>query len=102
MGETRHAATRAETVMILFEKPDQPYDQIGIVSALGGYYTTDAQMYQKMQSKAANLGADAIIVRGDGATTVSSSNGGVTVIQNQTVRSAWEYPKTTAIAIKYR
>ena len=75
--------------MILFETPSQPYDQIGVVSALGGYYSTDAEMYHKMQTKAAQLGADAIIVSGPGAQSVQTGSG-VTVVQTTTVKSAWD------------
>jgi hypothetical protein len=52
-----------------------------------------------MQMAAADLGADAIIVRGSG-TTLQSRNG-ITVVQTQTVNTYWDYPKTNAIAIKY-
>lgn len=100
MGEKKFPPVKAEHVMILFERPEQKFEQIGIVSSLGGYYTSDGDMFKRMQSDAAKLGADAIIVREGGATSIRGA-GGVTVVQTQTIRSAWEYPKTNAIAIKY-
>jgi hypothetical protein len=99
MGEKKYAPVPTEHVMILFEAPKQEYDQIGLVSALGGMFASDGDMFKKMQREAARLGADAIIVRpADG--TPTKTGDGVTIIQSQ--KSGWEYPKTTAIAIKYR
>lgn len=96
----KHPPVPIEHVMILFEAPERPYDQIGIVSSLGGVFASDGDMFKKMQKKAAALGADAIIVRNDQATAVKAGDGGVTVVQ--TVKSGWDYPKTSAIAIKYK
>ena len=86
--------------MILFETPQRPHEQIGIVSSLGGALASDGDMFKTMQASAAKLGADAIIVRGPGSVVTSGS--GVTVIQNQAVNNYWDYPKTSAIAIKYK
>ena len=100
MGEHHYARVPVEHVMVLFEPPQRPYEQIGIVSSLGGIFASEGDMFRKMQMAAADLGADAIIVRGPGATV--QSRGGITVVQTQTVSNYWEYPKTNAIAIKYR
>jgi hypothetical protein len=54
-----------------------------------------------MQMAAADLGADAIIVQG-AAPTIKTEGRGVTVVQTQAVKTYWDYPKTSAIAIKYR
>jgi hypothetical protein len=89
-----------EHVVILFEPPQRPYEQIGIVSSIGGIFGSEGDMFQKMQMAAAGLAADAIIVRGSG-TTVHSRDG-ITVVQTQTVSNYWDYPKTNAIAIKYK
>ena len=101
MGGTRYPKVPREHVVILFEPPQRPYDQIGIVSSLGGVFASDGDMYRKMQMSAARLGADAIIVRGSGGSVVNAGSG-VTVVQNQSVNNYWDYPKTSAIAIKYR
>jgi hypothetical protein len=101
MGDKRYPKVPIEHVVILFEPPQRPYEQIGLVSSLGGLFASEGDMYRKMQMAAAGLGADAIIVRGSG-TTIQSGNGGVTVVQSQSVNNYWEYPKTNAIAIKYK
>ena len=100
MGGKRYPKVPREHVVILFEAPSQPYEQIGIVSSLGGVFASDGDMYRKMQMSAARLGADAIIVRGTGS--VVNAGSGVTVVQNQSVNNYWDYPKTSAIAIKYK
>jgi hypothetical protein len=100
MGEHRYKKVPTEHVVILFETPQRPYEQIGIVSSLGGIFASEGDMFRKMQMAAADLGADAIIVRGSG-TTVQSRNE-ITVVQTQTVNNYWDYPKSNAIAIKYK
>jgi hypothetical protein len=100
MGGKRYPSVPREQVVILFEPPQRPYEQIGIVSSLGGAFASDGDMYRKMQMSAARLGADAIIVRG--ASSVVNTGSGVTVVQNQSVNNYWDYPKTSAIAIKYK
>jgi hypothetical protein len=100
MGEHRYKKVPTEHVLILFETPQRPYEQIGIVSSPGGIFAREGDMFRKMQMAAADLGADAIIVRGTGTTI--QSRGGITVVQTQTVSNYWDYPKTNAIAIKYK
>jgi hypothetical protein len=100
MGEHQYPKVPIEHVVILFEPPQRPYEQIGVVSSLGGIFASEGDMFRKMQMAAAGLGADAIIVRGSGSTI--QSRGGVTVVQTQTVKNYWDYPKTNAIAIKYK
>ena len=53
-------------MVILFEPPQRPYEQINIVSSLGGIFASEGDMFRKMQMAAAGLGVDAIIVRGSG------------------------------------
>jgi hypothetical protein len=67
---------------------------------LGGVFASEGDLFRKMQMAAAGLGADAIIVRG--SDTTIQSRGGITVLQTQTVNNYWDYPKTSAIAIKYK
>ena len=56
MGEKKYARVPIEHVMILFEAPTKEYEQIGLVSALGGLFTSDGDMFKKMQQEAAGLG----------------------------------------------
>ena len=100
MGEHQYPPVNARHVVILFEPPSGPYEETGVVSSLGGVFASEGDMYHKMQMAAAQLGADAVIVRGAGTATVKSQ-GGVTVVQTQEVKTYWDYPKTSAIAIKY-
>ena len=84
MGSKKYQPVSQESVMILFEAPTREYEQIGLVSSLGGMFASDGDMYKKMQKEAAQIGADAIIVRTD------------------TKHGPYEYPKTNAIVIKYK
>jgi hypothetical protein len=63
-GPERFAALPAERVEILFGAPARPFKRIGIVSALGGAFSSDVAMYKKLRKAAADLGADAVIVTG--------------------------------------
>ncbi|HET9373901.1 MAG TPA: hypothetical protein VFO40_02950 [Chthoniobacterales bacterium] len=63
-GTERFAAVPAERVEILFASPARPFKQIGIVSAMGGAFSSDVAMYAKLRKAAADLGADAVIVTG--------------------------------------
>ena len=89
MGEHRYEKVPIEHVVILFEPPQRPYEQIGIVSSIGGVFASEGDMFRKMQMAAAGLGADAIIVRGSGTGTAVQSRGGITVVQTQTVSINW-------------
>lgn len=101
MGGKRYPKVPTEHVVILFEVPSRPHEQIGIVSSLGGVFASDGDMYRKMQMAAADLGADGVIVR-EGGTAAVNTGSGVTVVQSQTVKSYWDYPKTQGIAIKWK
>ena len=96
----RYPPVPPEHVMILFAPPERDYEQIGIVSSIGGLFASEGDMFRKMQKSAATLGADAIIVRESGASVAGGE--GVTVVQQQTVQNYGDYPKTHAIAIKYK
>ena len=63
-GTERFAAVPAERVEILLAAPARPFKQIGIVSALGGAFSSDVAMYKKLRKAAADLGADAVMVTG--------------------------------------
>ena len=101
MGGKRYPKVSREHVVILFETPKRPHEQIGLVSSIGGVFASDGDMYKKMQMAAADLGADALIVRQGGVAAVTTGTG-VTVVQSQTVKNYWDYPKTEGIAIKWQ
>ncbi len=112
----------------MFAAPTRPFKQIGIVSALGGAFSSDLAMYKKLRKAAADLGANAVIVTGQsqgimtapGAqTTIGSANtvGSITpmgryrasVNANTTSTATtvgmpamtFSYPKNQGIAIRY-
>ncbi len=84
MGPKKYPPVSVESVMILFEAPTREYEQIGLVSSIGGMFASDGDMFKRMQKEAAQIGADAIIVR------------------TEKGRGPYEYPKTNAIVIKYK
>lgn len=84
MGPNKFLPTNKEHVIILFETPSRAHHKIGIVSALGGTYTDEGRMYERLQIEAAKLGADAVIVRPTAP------------------KNYWEYPKNSGTAIKYQ
>jgi hypothetical protein len=127
-GAERFAAVPAEQVEILFAAPTRPFKQIGIVSGLGGAFSSDVAMYKKLRKAAADLGADAVIVTGQSQgimtapgsqTTIGSANTvgtltpagryGASVNTNTTSTTTavgvpamtFSYPKNQGIAIKY-
>jgi len=66
IGENTYPPVDYHKVKLLFGAPDQPYDVIGIVSVQGGTWASAGDMYQKLIKSAAVLGADAVIVTGEG------------------------------------
>jgi Protein of unknown function (DUF1471) len=54
--------TDPSTVQILFVEPQRPHQQIGIVTATGGSIATETQIYRKLQARAAEMGADAVVI----------------------------------------
>jgi hypothetical protein len=122
-GPDRYASVPAERVDVLFVTPSRPFKQIGIVSAMGGTFSSDVAMDRKLQKAAADLGADAVIIVGQSQgimtapglqTTIAYSNTTGTVgagsLNAQTTTTAttvgapamtFGYPKSQGIAIKY-
>jgi hypothetical protein len=89
-----------DSVSVFFDKPSKKYEVIGLVSALGGAWTSDGVMLKSMQKSAAAIGADAIIVRSETGNGIAANNSSVIVMQQQQ-NSTLEYPKANAFAIKY-
>jgi hypothetical protein len=126
-GPERFAAVPAGRVEILFAPPARPFKQIGIVSALGGAFSSDVAMYKKLRKAAADLGADAVVVSGQSqgimtapgtqttfgnAYTTANITGNrynATLTGNTTSAATtvgmpamtFSYPKSQGIAIKY-
>jgi hypothetical protein len=85
-NQSRCASDPVDRVMILFEPPNQPYQQLGTVSSVGDWRTSDVDILRTMQIAAAALEADAIIVQ----SPVFTPRGGPP-----------QTSKTIGIAIKY-
>jgi hypothetical protein len=126
-GPERFAAVPAERVEILFAPPNRPFKQIGIVSALGGAFSSDVAMYSKLRKAAADIGADAVVVTGQSqglmtapgvqttmgnfytTANVSGNRYNATVTGNTTSTATtvgapamtFSYPKNQGVAIKY-
>lgn len=115
-GPNRYAPTSFQQVRILWEPPQEPYEEIGMVSVLGGaaFITQETDMLRKLQKSAADLGADAVIVMREGATRASmvAGGGGASGVANAygaSYGSGWgmggashDYPRNLGRAIKYR
>jgi hypothetical protein len=50
----------------LFQTPEWPYEQIGIVTSQGAQLASDATVYKELQSQAAKLAADAVLIVSSG------------------------------------
>ena len=62
----KYVAVAPATVQILFQPPLWPTEQIGIVSSQGAQLASDATVYHELQSQAAKLGADAVLIVSSG------------------------------------
>lgn len=49
------------SVLIIFDKPDKPYEEIAIIEGNGSIFNNYTQVLKAIQKKAAKIGADAII-----------------------------------------
>lgn len=69
MGDRVYPPVPYQHVQVFFGWPQRPFEQIGICSVLGGAFATDVDMYQKLQKSAALMGADGVVVTGEGHNT---------------------------------
>jgi hypothetical protein len=105
-GSEKFTAVSADQVEILFGPPNRPFKQIGIVSVLGGAFSSDVAMYAKLRKAAADLGADAVIVSGQSQSFASVPGVQSTIVTGNTAITtggsyAFSYPKNQGIAIRY-
>ena len=126
-GSETYAAVPAERVDILFGGSPRPYKQIGIVSVLGGAFSSDVAMLAKLRKSRSRSGSR----RGDCYRAISRTNDGARItdhprfgdhhrddhanglrsLRKSATRSAattvgmpamaFSYPKNQGIAIKY-
>lgn len=91
IGDTIYPAVQKEHVEVLFQPPTRPYKEIGMVSALGAQLASDTQVYSKLQSAAAELGADAVIIKSQGLKTYLSMPGHVDTFGNANTDANVQY-----------
>jgi uncharacterized protein YbjQ (UPF0145 family) len=60
-----YAATTADSVEILFEKPTRKYEVIGYVKGTGAKLSSQENIFNHMRLEAAKIGADAILMRSE-------------------------------------
>lgn len=63
-SSSTYAATSPTHVQLLFEKPSRKYEVIGHVSSEGARASSKDANFRMLQTQAAKLGADAILVQG--------------------------------------
>jgi hypothetical protein len=61
-GGVQYAAVAPQAVEILFQAPAWSARQIGILASQGAQLASDATTYAELQSQAAKLGADAVVI----------------------------------------
>lgn len=65
-----YASTNPSSVQILFETPSRKYEVIGHVSSEGARLSSRDANFRMLQTQAAKLGADAVLVQGEGVEDV--------------------------------
>jgi hypothetical protein len=112
LGETTYAPVDYHKVKLLFAPPTQKYEVVGVVSVQGGTWASAGDMYQKLIKSAAELGADAVIVTGEGSekaiipgvsTTAGTANtyGNATATSYGNMVDVYGNATTTATASTY-
>ena len=82
-----YAATDPNTINILKTKPDEKYIELGSVTTTGFSASQEAAMHNGVRTKAAALGADAVIITSEGVIPESWGR-----------RERW----ATGVAIRYK
>jgi hypothetical protein len=63
-----HTPTNPNDIEILMTKPERPYEELGTINAVGFHPRDTAKMHNAIRTKAAPLGANAVILTGVGMT----------------------------------
>jgi hypothetical protein len=115
MGDAHYQPVPQRHVLILFAPPqNRKFVELGIVSVIGSIFSGQANMYGKLQKAAADMGADAVVVIGEGTmqanwptstrTTGMVNTYGQTATADFTTTSTPStetYPTNKGIAIKF-
>jgi hypothetical protein len=65
-AEVYYEPTSSASVQILKTKPDEAFTELGTITVLGFSSTDTAKMHNAIRSKAASLGANAVILTDEG------------------------------------
>ena len=86
-GKGFYDATSASEIDILKTRPEQPFEELGTVTCTGFEASETAKMHNAIRTKAAALGATAVIITDEGF-----------------VPGAWNVPRkwATGVAIRYK
>jgi len=102
IGDRVYPPVPYQRVQILYGWPNRPYEQIGICSVSGGAFASDVDMWRKLQKSAAQLGADAVVITGEGSSQVTLPGHSTTTGQVTTTGSATYNPYSrTAVGAAY-
>jgi hypothetical protein len=102
IGDKVYPPVPYQHVQILYGWPNRPFEQIGICSVSGGAFATDVDMWRKLQKSAAQLGADAVVIAGEGSSQVTFPGHASTTTNMYGVGAAKYYPATqTAVGYGY-
>jgi len=87
-SSTIYQPTNSSQVEILLEKPTRPYTVIGTVGSKGDGLASDDALFRALQKEAAELGAHAVLVQGEGISQVNDFWNG-------------SYQKSRALALRW-
>lgn len=93
-GVSEYPPTDYRMVQVLFDAPDPAtYIQVGFASVLGGasFLTSDTDMLRKLQKSAADLGADAVVMRREDRTSGTGQ-----------AFASYQYNQNSGIAIRWK
>ena len=102
IGDKIYPPVQYQRVQILYAWPSQPFEQIGICSVSGGAFASGVDMWRKLQKSAAQLGADAVVITGEGHSQATMPGYSTTTGQASAVGAAAYNPYTgTAVGAGY-
>jgi hypothetical protein len=102
VGDKVYPPVPYQHVQIMYSWPNRPFEQIGICSVSGGVLATGVDMWRKLQKSAALLGADAVVIMGEGSTQVTMPGYANTTSQAAAVGAAKYNPSSqTAVGAAY-
>lgn len=119
IGTTVYPKTDWRTVEVFWSPPARAFEQVGIVSVLGGagFITADSDMIQKLRKSAAEIGGNAVVVMREGESFAQMpSSGSTTAVAGSSIYgssvagassswysgAAYTYPRNMGMAIRWK